>query len=78
MDAESCTLRYWMTVPLLATPWFIAAKPRRNDEVIILTGKGNAKRANVKSVSPAKKGIVAGSNLARKHKNGWQSGEAQV
>ncbi|RKS85989.1 LSU ribosomal protein L24P [Orbus hercynius] len=45
----------------------MAAKIRREDEVIVLTGKDKGKRGKVKSVLSTGKVIVEGINLVRKH-----------
>ncbi|PPI87872.1 50S ribosomal protein L24 [Candidatus Pantoea edessiphila] len=45
----------------------MATKIRRNDEVIILTGKEKGKRGKVKNVLISGKIIVDGINLIKKH-----------
>lgn len=45
----------------------MAAKIRRNDEVIVLTGKDKGKRGKVKNVLSSGKVIVEGINLVKKH-----------
>ncbi len=45
----------------------MAAKIRRDDEVIVLTGKDKGKRGKVKSVLSSGKIIVEGINLVKKH-----------
>lgn len=45
----------------------MAAKIRREDEVIILAGKDKGKRAKVSQVLPTGKLIVEGINLVKKH-----------
>ncbi len=45
----------------------MAAKIRRNDEVIVLTGKDKGKRGKVKRVLPTGKIIIEGINLVKKH-----------
>ncbi|RLM19162.1 50S ribosomal protein L24 [Brenneria alni] len=45
----------------------MAAKIRRDDEVIVLTGKDKGKRGKVKNVLSASKVIVEGINLVKKH-----------
>ncbi len=45
----------------------MAAKIRRDDEVIVLTGKDKGKRGKVKNVLSAGKVIVEGINLVKKH-----------
>ncbi|AFP85597.1 ribosomal protein L24, bacterial/organelle [secondary endosymbiont of Heteropsylla cubana] len=45
----------------------MAAKIRRNDEVIVLTGKDKGKRGKVKIVLPTGKAIVQGINVVKKH-----------
>ncbi len=45
----------------------MAAKIRREDEVIVLTGKDKGKRGKVKSVLSTGKVIVEGINLVKKH-----------
>ncbi|SNC58355.1 50S ribosomal protein L24 [Sodalis endosymbiont of Henestaris halophilus] len=45
----------------------MAAKIRRNDEVVVLTGKDKGKRGKVKSVLSTGKAIVEGINLVKKH-----------
>lgn len=45
----------------------MAAKIRRDDEVIVLTGKDKGKRGKVKSVLSTGKVIVEGINLVKKH-----------
>ena len=45
----------------------MAAKIRRNDEVIVLTGKNKGKRGKVKNVLSAGKVIVEGIGLVKKH-----------
>ena len=44
----------------------MAAKIRRDDEVIVLTGKDKGKRGKVKNVLSAGKVIVEGINLVKK------------
>jgi len=45
----------------------MAAKIRREDEVIVLTGKDKGKRGKVKSVLSTGKVVVEGINLVKKH-----------
>ncbi|AVQ87477.1 MULTISPECIES: 50S ribosomal protein L24 [Plesiomonas] len=45
----------------------MAAKIRRNDEVIVLTGKDKGKRGKVTKVLPTGKLVVEGINLVKKH-----------
>ncbi|UDG81089.1 50S ribosomal protein L24 [Candidatus Hartigia pinicola] len=45
----------------------MGAKIRRNDEVIVLTGKDKGKRGQIKQVISTGKVIVAGINLVQKH-----------
>lgn len=45
----------------------MAAKIRREDEIIVITGKDKNKRGKVKSVQPSGKAIVEGVNLVKKH-----------
>ena len=45
----------------------MAAKIRRDDEVILLTGKDKGKRGKVKNVLSSGKVIVEGINLVKKH-----------
>ena len=45
----------------------MAAKIRREDEVIVLTGKDKGKRGKVRSVLSTGKVIVEGITLAKKH-----------
>ncbi|MBI0006112.1 50S ribosomal protein L24 [Gilliamella apicola] len=45
----------------------MAAKIRREDEVIVLAGKDKGKRGKVKSVLSTGKVIVEGINLVKKH-----------
>lgn len=45
----------------------MAAKIRRDDEVIVLTGKDKGKRGKVKNVLSTGKAIVGGINLVKKH-----------
>ncbi|RLR17966.1 50S ribosomal protein L24 [Sodalis-like symbiont of Bactericera trigonica] len=45
----------------------MAAKIRRDDEVIVLTGKDKGKRGKVKNVLSSGKAIVEGINLVKKH-----------
>ena len=45
----------------------MAAKIRRDDEVIVLTGKDKGKRGKVKQVISSSKVIVEGINLVKKH-----------
>ena len=45
----------------------MAAKIRRDDEVIVLTGKDKGKRGKVMSVVSSSKIIVEGINLVKKH-----------
>lgn len=45
----------------------MAAKIRRKDEVIIITGKDKGKRGKVKNVFASGKVIVEGVNLVKKH-----------
>ena len=46
----------------------MAAKIRRNDEVVVLTGKDKGKRGIVKNVLSTGKAIVEGVNVVKKHK----------
>lgn len=48
----------------------MAAKIRRDDEVIVLTGKDKGKRGKVKNVLSSGKVIVEGINLVKKHRSG--------
>ena len=45
----------------------MAAKIRRDDEVIVITGKDKGKRGKVKNVLSAGKVIVEGINTVKKH-----------
>lgn len=45
----------------------MASKIRRDDEVIVLTGKDKGKRGKVRSVLSTGKVIVEGINLVKKH-----------
>ena len=45
----------------------MAAKIRRDDEIIVLTGKDKGKRGKVKNVLSTGKAIVEGINLVKKH-----------
>lgn len=45
----------------------MAAKIRRDDEIIVLAGKDKGKRGKVKNVLSAGKVIVEGINLVKKH-----------
>ncbi|MGL4859205.1 MAG: 50S ribosomal protein L24 [Enterobacteriaceae bacterium] len=45
----------------------MAAKIRRDDEVIVLTGKDKRKRGKVKEVLSTGKVVVEGINLVKKH-----------
>ena len=45
----------------------MAAKIRRDDEVIVLTGQDKGKRGKVKNVLSSGKVIVEGINLVKKH-----------
>ncbi|MGL9774469.1 MAG: 50S ribosomal protein L24 [Sodalis sp. (in: enterobacteria)] len=45
----------------------MAAKIRRDDEVIVLTGKDKGKRGKVKNVLSSGKAIVENINLVKKH-----------
>ncbi|WP_225639598.1 50S ribosomal protein L24 [Candidatus Profftia sp. (ex Adelges kitamiensis)] len=45
----------------------MAAKIRRNDEVIVLTGKDKGKRGKVKNIFSSGKVIVRNINLVKKH-----------
>ncbi len=45
----------------------MAAKIRRNDEVIVLAGKDKGKKGTVSKVLPTGKVIVEGINLVKKH-----------
>lgn len=45
----------------------MAAKIRRNDEVIVLTGKDKGKKGKVKNIFSNGKAIVEGVNLVKKH-----------
>ncbi|AKZ65883.1 50S ribosomal protein L24 [Candidatus Palibaumannia cicadellinicola] len=45
----------------------MAAKIRRDDEVIVLTGKNKGKRGKVKIVFSTGKAIVSGINIIKKH-----------
>ena len=45
----------------------MAAKIRRDDEVIVLTGKDKGKRGKVTKVLPTGKLVVEGINLVKKH-----------
>lgn len=48
----------------------MAAKIRRDDEVIVLTGKDKGKRGKVKNVLSSGKVIVEGINLVRNIRSG--------
>ena len=52
----------------------MAAKIRRDDEVIVLTGKDKGKRGKVKNVLSSGKVIVEGINLVKKHQGRNQPG----
>lgn len=61
----------------------MAAKIRRQDEVIVLAGKDKGKRAKVAQVLPTGKLIVEGINLVKKHQKpnpqlGVEIGRAHV
>lgn len=45
----------------------MAVKIRRNDDVIVLTGKDKGKRGKVMNVLPNGRAIVEGLNLVKKH-----------
>ncbi|XOD70218.1 MAG: 50S ribosomal protein L24 [Sodalis sp. (in: enterobacteria)] len=45
----------------------MAVKIRRDDDVIVLTGKDKGKRGKVRSVLSSGKAIVEGINLVKKH-----------
>lgn len=45
----------------------MAAKIRRDDEIIVLTGKDKGKRGKVKQVLSDSKVVVEGINLVKKH-----------
>lgn len=45
----------------------MAAKIRRGDEIIVLTGKDKRKRGKIKQVISSNKVIVKGINLVKKH-----------
>lgn len=45
----------------------MASKLRRNDEVIILTGKDKGKKGVIKSILSSNKAIINGLNLIKKH-----------
>ncbi|OZI15312.1 50S ribosomal protein L24 [Sodalis-like symbiont of Philaenus spumarius] len=45
----------------------MAAKIRRDDEIIVLTGKNKGKRGKVKTILSSGKAIVEGINLVKKH-----------
>lgn len=45
----------------------MAAKIRRGDEVVVLTGKDKGKRGKVKNVLSSRKAIIEGINLIKKH-----------
>ncbi|MBK4775789.1 50S ribosomal protein L24 [Candidatus Pantoea edessiphila] len=45
----------------------MAAKIRRNDEVIVLTGREKGKRGKVKRILTSGKVIIDGINLVKKH-----------
>ncbi|QCI20056.1 MAG: 50S ribosomal protein L24 [Buchnera aphidicola (Brevicoryne brassicae)] len=45
----------------------MASKLRRNDEVIILTGKDKGKKGIIKSILSSNKAIINGLNLIKKH-----------
>lgn len=45
----------------------MAAKIRRNDEVIVLTGKDKGKKGKVSKVLTTGKAIVEGINMVKKH-----------
>ncbi|MBZ2278980.1 50S ribosomal protein L24 [Buchnera aphidicola] len=46
----------------------MATKIRRNDKVIIITGKDKGRKGTVKSIMSNQKVIIDGLNLVRKHK----------
>ncbi|AYN24577.1 50S ribosomal protein L24 [Buchnera aphidicola] len=45
----------------------MALKLRRNDEIIILTGKDKGKKGIIKNILPSNKAIINGLNLIKKH-----------
>lgn len=45
----------------------MAAKIRRDDEVIVITGKDKGKRGKVKNIVSSSKIVVEGINLVKKH-----------
>ncbi|ANZ22697.1 50S ribosomal protein L24 [Buchnera aphidicola (Diuraphis noxia)] len=45
----------------------MASKLRRNDEVIILTGKDKGKKGIIKSILSSNKAIINGLNIIKKH-----------
>lgn len=45
----------------------MASKLRRNDEVIILTGKDKGKKGIIKNILSSHKAIVNGLNIVKKH-----------
>ncbi|AAM68037.1 50S ribosomal protein L24 [Buchnera aphidicola] len=45
----------------------MALKLRRNDEIIILTGKDKGKKGIIKNILSSNKAIVNGLNLVKKH-----------
>lgn len=45
----------------------MALKLRRNDEIIVLTGKDKGKKGIIKNILPCNKVIVNGLNLIKKH-----------
>ena len=56
----------------------MAAKIRRDDEVIVITGKDKGKRGKVKNVLSAGKVIVEGINLVKKHQKPVPEAAIQV
>jgi large subunit ribosomal protein L24 len=45
----------------------MASKLRRNDEIIILTGKDKGKKSTIKNILSSNKAIINGLNLVKKH-----------
>ncbi|WP_295164118.1 50S ribosomal protein L24 [uncultured Buchnera sp.] len=45
----------------------MALKLRRNDEIIVLTGKDKGKKGTIKNILSSNKAIINGINLIKKH-----------
>ncbi|QCI21220.1 50S ribosomal protein L24 [Buchnera aphidicola (Hyperomyzus lactucae)] len=45
----------------------MASKLRRNDQIIILTGKDKGKKGTIKNILSSNKAIINGLNLVKKH-----------